>query len=61
MNLRRAFLLCCSLIACAAVLGLLLPGLVYRMGVEEKLLVDEYGDDYRAYAQKTRRLIPGVW
>jgi protein-S-isoprenylcysteine O-methyltransferase Ste14 len=50
-----------SLISLAAVLVLLLPGLIYRIGVEEKLLVAEFGDDYRIYAQKTYRLVPGVW
>jgi protein-S-isoprenylcysteine O-methyltransferase Ste14 len=50
-----------SLVACAAVLALLLPGLVYRIGVEEKLLSNEFGDEYRQYASSKKRLIPGVW
>jgi protein-S-isoprenylcysteine O-methyltransferase Ste14 len=40
---------------------LLLPGLICRMGVEENLLVDEFGDAYRTTIQKTRRLFPGLW
>ncbi len=50
-----------SLVSLAAVLVLLLPGLVHRIGVGENLLVGEFGDEYRAYAQKTHRLFPGVW
>jgi protein-S-isoprenylcysteine O-methyltransferase Ste14 len=50
-----------SLVSCGAVIVLLIPGLIYRIKVEEKLLVDEYGDEYRWYAHKTKRLIPGLW
>ncbi len=50
-----------SLIALIAIPFLLLPGLAYRMGVEEKLLLAQFGSEYRAYIQKTRRLIPFVW
>jgi protein-S-isoprenylcysteine O-methyltransferase Ste14 len=50
-----------SLISSAAILALLIPGLIYRIGAEERLLVEEFGDEYRAYAQKTRRLMPGLW
>lgn len=50
-----------SLIAAAAIVLLLAPGLIYRMQVEERLLLAEFGDEYRAYAKRTRRLIPGVW
>jgi protein-S-isoprenylcysteine O-methyltransferase len=50
-----------SLLSLAAGLALLLPGLVYRMDVEEKLLTETFGDAYRSYASHTKRLIPGVW
>ncbi|RPI86970.1 MAG: isoprenylcysteine carboxylmethyltransferase family protein [Chloroflexi bacterium] len=50
-----------SLISIGAVLVLLLPGLAYRMRVEEKLLAHEFGDEYQVYAQKTQHLIPGLW
>jgi protein-S-isoprenylcysteine O-methyltransferase Ste14 len=50
-----------SIIAGLAVPLLLLPGLIYRMRVEERLLVDQFGKDYREYAARTRRLIPGLW
>ena len=36
-------------------------GLGYRIAVEERVLLDALGDDYRAYAARTKRLIPGVF
>lgn len=50
-----------SLIGLAAVPVLLLPGLAYRIKIEENLLTENFGDEYRAYAIKTSRLIPFVW
>jgi protein-S-isoprenylcysteine O-methyltransferase Ste14 len=32
-----------------------------RMDVEEAFLVDRFGDEYRAYAAHTARLVPGVY
>jgi len=40
---------------------LLIPLFIYRMGVEERLLMEEFGDDYRAYMSRTRRLVPLVY
>ena len=40
---------------------LLIPGLAYRMRVEERLLIEQFGDAYRKYATHTRRLFPGIW
>jgi protein-S-isoprenylcysteine O-methyltransferase Ste14 len=31
------------------------------MQVEERLLSEQFGDEYRAYAQKLKKIIPGVW
>jgi protein-S-isoprenylcysteine O-methyltransferase Ste14 len=50
-----------SLMGLIAIPLLLLPGLAYRMKVEEKLLSDEFGDEYRQYASQTKRLLPGLW
>jgi protein-S-isoprenylcysteine O-methyltransferase Ste14 len=50
-----------SIIAGLAVPLLLLPGLVYRMRVEERFLVEQFENDYKDYAARTRRLIPGLW
>jgi hypothetical protein len=45
----------------AAIPVLLLPGLAYRMSVEEKLLRDEFGDEYQRYIRQTKKLLPGLW
>lgn len=36
-------------------------GTIYRIRVEERMLIDALGEDYRSYAATTWRLIPGVW
>ncbi len=50
-----------SVIGLLAILGLLLPSLLYRINVEEKLLSEYFGEAYRRYASRTRRLLPGIW
>jgi protein-S-isoprenylcysteine O-methyltransferase Ste14 len=36
-------------------------GFGYRIRVEEAALVDHFGDRYRSYAERTRRLVPGIY
>ncbi|HWF50136.1 MAG TPA: isoprenylcysteine carboxylmethyltransferase family protein [Solirubrobacteraceae bacterium] len=38
-----------------------LPALLYRISVEEALLVATLGEPYARYRSRTKRLIPGVW
>ncbi|WP_269857283.1 methyltransferase family protein [Streptomyces sp. RPT161] len=38
-----------------------LVALGYRIRVEERMLLDALGEEYRSYAARTRRLIPGAW
>jgi len=38
-----------------------LAGLLVRIHVEERMLEDALGDEYRRYEAETRRLVPGVW
>jgi len=40
---------------------LFVPILVWRIGREEEMLLKELGEDYRAYIQKTKRLIPIIY
>ncbi len=40
---------------------LLIPGLVYRITVEERLLSNRFGDEYFQYRSRTKKLIPGIW
>ena len=32
-----------------------------RLGPEERMMREEFGAEYEAYARRTRRLIPGIW
>ena len=32
-----------------------------RLRAEERMMVEEFGDEYAAYSARTKRLIPGVW
>ena len=50
-----------SIWGAAALLLLLLPAVLWRVQVEEKMLAARLGTQYGAYASKTKRLIPGVW
>lgn len=34
---------------------------IYRITVEEKALIAHFGDEYRQYAAKTKRLVPGIY
>jgi len=47
----------------AALVGVLpvLVGLLYRIRVEERALSDEFGEVYRSYARRTKRLVPFVY
>jgi len=40
---------------------LFIPVLLWRMGREEEMLLTEFGEEYRAYTRKTKRLIPLVY
>jgi protein-S-isoprenylcysteine O-methyltransferase Ste14 len=32
-----------------------------RVPAEEKMMIEQFGDEYAAYSARTKRLIPGVW
>src|SRR5436853_5616700 len=34
---------------------------VFRIRDEERMMREEFGDDYATYMAKTKRLVPGVW
>ena len=48
------------LIMLPALIGLLLI-IVTRTPREEKQLIEQFGDTYHQYMQRTKRFIPGVW
>ena len=33
----------------------------FRVGVEERLMLEHFGKDYERYMARTKRLIPGIW
>jgi len=33
----------------------------FRVGPEERMMLEEFGKDYEAYMATTKRLVPGVW
>jgi len=32
-----------------------------RVGAEERMMVEAFGDEYAAYSAETKRLVPGIW
>ena len=35
--------------------------LALRLGNEERMMAEQFGDEYAAYSARTKRLVPGVW
>jgi protein-S-isoprenylcysteine O-methyltransferase Ste14 len=50
-----------SLAGFAAILIVLLPSMLYRIRVEDKLLAEHFGAQFDEYARKTKRLFPLLW
>jgi protein-S-isoprenylcysteine O-methyltransferase Ste14 len=32
-----------------------------RVRAEERMMLEQFGDEYTAYMARTKRLVPGVW
>ena len=43
------------------VMVFLIPFILYRIRVEEKMLIEKFGDEYRDYMRKSKRFIPYVF
>ena len=39
----------------------MIVGLTRRMATEERFMIEHFGDEYRAYMARTRRLLPGIY
>jgi protein-S-isoprenylcysteine O-methyltransferase Ste14 len=35
--------------------------IIYRINIEEKVLINEFGESYNAYKKNTKKLIPGIY
>lgn len=33
----------------------------FRLGPEERMMLEVFGKDYEAYLERTKRLVPGIW
>jgi protein-S-isoprenylcysteine O-methyltransferase Ste14 len=33
----------------------------FRLGPEERMMLEAFGKDYEAYRRRTKRLVPGIW
>lgn len=58
--LAQAFLIPNWLVGFAGLVGF---GTLYflRIGQEEAMMMEEFGDEYRQYCQRTKRIIPGIY
>jgi protein-S-isoprenylcysteine O-methyltransferase Ste14 len=34
---------------------------VFRVHAEERMMREQFGDEYATYSERTKRLVPGVW
>ena len=39
----------------------LIPLILYRLRIEESMLIERFGDEYREYMRKTKKLIPFIY
>ena len=39
----------------------LFPSYLYRIRIEESVLLEEFGDEYREYMKKTKRILPFIY
>ncbi len=48
-------------VAGPAFLVAMLVLIAFRVGPEERMLLEEFGEEYEAYRERSHRLIPGLW
>jgi len=39
----------------------LIPCFLYRIKIEESMLIKKFGDEYREYTEKTKKIIPFIY
>lgn len=50
-----------NFVAGPSYLAAMLLLIAFRLGPEERMMREAFGDEYEAYAARTHRLIPGLW
>lgn len=50
-----------SLAGIASTVLVLLPCMIYRMYIEDRLLAEHFGGQFERYRKDVKRLIPGIW
>lgn len=50
-----------NIISLLIIIVFVLTGYIYRIKIEEEMLVDIFGDKYKVYANKTKRLLPFIY
>ncbi len=48
-------------VAGPAALVAMLVLIAFRLRAEERMMIEAFGDEYKAYRKRTNRLIPGLW
>jgi protein-S-isoprenylcysteine O-methyltransferase Ste14 len=61
LELVGASLAVANIVACIIAFVFLIPTLLYRILIEEEVLIEKFGDTYRAYQRRAKKLIPGVF
>lgn len=54
-------LLLANVASIAVLMACLCAGVLYRIRVEERVLLEGLGEAYATYASQTKRLVPGLW
>ena len=50
-----------NFVAGPAMMIAMLVVIAFRVGPEERMLLEEFGEEYEAYRNRSYRLIPGLW
>ncbi len=50
-----------SLLGLTAIILLLLPATILRLRLEDTILAERFGNEFKEYAARVARLVPGIW
>jgi len=61
LNVLAIALIFSSWGALVIMLFAVLPAVIYRINIEEEVLLTHLGSDYRQYLDNSKKMIPGIW